>query len=312
MDLKQLRALVTVADTGNVTRASALLNLVQPAVSRQLKLLEQDIGTPLFERERHGMELTAAGRTLVEYARRILDDVAKARAEIRPASGEVGGIVSIGLLSSTAELLAGALVAQVAQHYPGIRLRLQVGYVGHLMRLMEADELDATLLYGLKQASHLQVRPLLQEDLWVIGPASARLQRRRPMTMKQLASRAIVLPSAPHGLRTLIEEGATRAGVQLRTVVETNEMNVQKQLVREGHGFTIMPLIAVAHDLRSGLLSAAPLVEPEVTRTVVLAAPRSRTPTLPVRCVVNALVDCIEAALRSGRWPSAQPLRTTA
>ena len=85
MDLKQLRALVTVAETGNVTKASALLNIVQPAVSRQLRLLEEDMGTALFDRGRHGMELTESGKTMVEYARRILNEVARAKAEISAA-----------------------------------------------------------------------------------------------------------------------------------------------------------------------------------------------------------------------------------
>ena len=86
MDLKQLRAFITVAETGNVTRASSLLNLVQPAVSRQLRMLEEDLGTELFDRSRHGMQLTPSGKTMLEYAHRILNDVARARAEIQPNS----------------------------------------------------------------------------------------------------------------------------------------------------------------------------------------------------------------------------------
>ena len=82
MDFKQLRALVTVAETGNVTRAAELLHIVQPAVSRQLRLLEEDVGTVLFERGRHGMELTDAGRTLVEYARRVLDEMVREAEEL--------------------------------------------------------------------------------------------------------------------------------------------------------------------------------------------------------------------------------------
>ena len=82
MDLKQLRAFLTVADTGNVTRAAAVLNLVQPAVSRQIQLLEESVGAALFERERHGMVLTTAGKSLVGYARRALLELDRARAEI--------------------------------------------------------------------------------------------------------------------------------------------------------------------------------------------------------------------------------------
>src|SRR5262245_16173204 len=106
MDIRQLRAFLTVADTGNVTRAAELLNLVQPAVSRQLGLLEDDIGAKLFERQRHGMALTEAGRALVGYARRALLELDRARAEIKGSAGGIGGLVSLGLLPSTCNLLA--------------------------------------------------------------------------------------------------------------------------------------------------------------------------------------------------------------
>lgn len=158
MDLKQLRAFVTVAETGSVTRASGLLNLVQPAVSRQLRLLEDDLGTELFDRGRHGMQLTPAGKTMLEYARRILNEVVRAKAEIRPTEGPVAGIVSIGLLASTSDLLATMLAAEVARRHPGIRLRLTIGYAGHLQDWLEAGDLDAALLYGRKEIPALRIQ----------------------------------------------------------------------------------------------------------------------------------------------------------
>ena len=82
MDFKQLRAFMTIADTGNVTRAAELLNLVQPAVTRQLRLLEEDVGAELFQRERHGMVLNKAGKALLVYARRAMLELERARAEI--------------------------------------------------------------------------------------------------------------------------------------------------------------------------------------------------------------------------------------
>ena len=113
MDFKQLRALLTIADTGSVTRAAELLNIVQPAVSRQLRLLEEDVGTALFERGRNRMELTESGRILVEYARRAPHNLDRARAEITPQPGEVAGIVTIGLVPSLVNLLTSPVMATV-------------------------------------------------------------------------------------------------------------------------------------------------------------------------------------------------------
>lgn len=86
MDLKQLRALLAIAETGSVTKASEILHIVQPAISRQVKLLEEELGVVLFERERHGMVPTAAGRKFVERVRRALVEIDEGRREISPAS----------------------------------------------------------------------------------------------------------------------------------------------------------------------------------------------------------------------------------
>ena len=302
MDLKQLRAFVTVAETGNVTRASNLLNLVQPAVSRQLRMLEEDLGTELFDRSHHGMQLTPSGNTMLEYARRILTEVARAKAEIQPTDGPVSGIVTIGLLASTSDLLATMLAAEVARRYPNIRLRLTIGYAGHLQAWLEAGDVDAALLYGKKGTPALHVKALIEESLWVVAPPTVRLSRKRPLQFSRVAREPFILPAAPQGLRAVIEHAATEAGVTLQVFAETNALSVQKALVAQGHGWTILPAVGVAQEVECGLLSAAPLAPPGLRRTIVLAASSSRQATTPVRCVVNTLMDCVKTTFDQGYW----------
>lgn len=306
MDFKQLRALVTVAETGNVTRASALLNVVQPAVSRQLRLLEEDVGVILFDRGRHGMRLTEAGKTLVEYARRVLNEIDRARAEIQPSRGTVGGIVTIGLLPSTCDLLSSALVRSVAESYPGIRIRMSMGYAGTLQAWLEAGEIDAALLYDPKQTSTISVQPLLEEDLWVTGLPEHGLRQDKPVSLAELEGQPMILPSASHGLRSLVGHAATLRGIELTIVAETNTMSVQKSLVLGGHGLTILPTIAIVDDLARGILTAAPLVEPTLMRKIVLALSASRPTTKPVRCVVEALLECMKDVVHRGDWLAAR------
>lgn len=302
MDLKQLRAFLTVAETGNVTRAAELLHLVQPAVSRQIRLLEADLGTALFTRERHGMVPTDAGRALAGYTRRAMLELDRARAEIAGASEGVSGLVTLGLLPSTIEALSGPLVAALAEHHPGIRIRLATGYAGTLAPWLRSGEVDAALLYGAKRGSEVLSRPLIEEPLWVIGPRDARLRRSRPMPLRRLAGRPLVLPSTPHGIRTLVDHACAVSNVQLSVAAETNDLGVQRSLVLAGHGLTILPPIAVADDLRSGQLTGAPLAEPAISRTIVLALPAGR-PTAPsVRCAVDRLVAAAKQAVERGAW----------
>lgn len=302
MDFKQLRAFLTVAETGNVTRAAEVLHLVQPAVSRQIKLLEEDIGVALFERERHGMVLTEVGRSLVVYARRAMLELDRARAEIAGSSKGIGGLATLGLLPSTIDTLSSALVSAVAARYPGIRVRIAMGYAGTLLRWLQSGEVDAALLYGAERSPDIQSTPLIEEPLWVIGPRDAKLRRNRPMPLAKLAGRPIVLPSAPHGIRTLVDHACSVSNVELTISAETNALSVQRSLVVGGHGLTILPPIAVAEDLRSQQLSGTPLAAPAITRTIVLALPTNRPTGQHVRCTIDLLVECAKQAVEAGAW----------
>ena len=302
MDFKQLRAFLTVAETGNVTRAAELLHLVQPAVSRQIMLLEADIGAALFERERHGMVLTESGRSLAGYARRAMLELERARAEIAGADAGVGGLVTLGLLPSTIDALSAPLVSSIAANHPGIRVRIAMGYAGTLLRWLQAGEIDAALLYGAERLAELQTWPLIEEPLWVIGPGEAGLRADKPMPLSRLVGNALILPSAPHGIRTLVDHACAVSRLRLTVCVETNALSVQRSLVLGGHGWTILPPIAVAEDLRTRKLSGTPLAKPAITRTIVLALPSNRATGPHVRHAVALLVRCAKQAIDGGQW----------
>ena len=271
MDVKQLKALVTVADVGSVTRAAELLHLVQPAVTRQIRTLEHELGIALFQRTRQGMLPTDAGATLVERARRALNELERARAEIQPTPG----VVTVGLLDSASDLLAEPLVSAVARGHPGIELRLLTAYSGHLQQWLDDGDLDLTLLYNLASTPSLNAGPLVREKLWAVAPPAVGLRAEQPVPFREVAAQPMVMPAVGHGLRTLIDAAAVPADVEMNMAVQTNSMHVQKQLVRAGHGWTILPGVGIAEDVAKGSLCAAPLCEPETWRSIVLGTPRA-------------------------------------
>lgn len=306
MEFKQLRAFLTVAETGNVTRASELLNRVQPAVSRQLRLLEEDIGAELFDRERHGMVLTASGKALLVYARRAMLELERARAEIGGGVGGISGLVTVGLLPSTSNLIASSLVTAVAANYPGIRIRIAMGYAGTLHQWLETGEIDVALLYGVERSPNIHAKPLLDEALWVVGAPSAKLRRQKPVPLASLAGQPLILPSGPHGIRMLVDHACAVSNVELTAAVETNAMTVQKSLVLGGHGLTILPAIAFADELSRKQVSAAPLCDPKITRTIVLALPANRAVGQHVQRTADLLVQCVKDAVDRGAWLEAR------
>ncbi|MET8949112.1 LysR substrate-binding domain-containing protein [Streptomyces sp. NPDC004542] len=308
MDLKQLSSLVTVAEVGSVTRAAELLHLVQPAVTRHIRTLEEELGVVLFERSRQGMRPTAAGAVMVDRARRALAELDRGRAEVRPAPGAVTGIVTVGLLDSTGDLLGEPLVSAVRRDHPGVELRLTTAYSGHLQEWLDDGVLDLSLLYNLDSTPSLNAQPLVRERLWAVAPPGAGLRADRPVPFAEAAAHPLVMPASGHALRTLIDTAAARAGAHMDISVQTNSMRMQKKLVLAGHGWTVLPGLGIAEDVARGALGAAPLCAPDVWRSIVLAMPRvGRTPPA-VEVVARELVRLVREDVTQGGWPSAELL----
>lgn len=305
MDLKQLRALLAVAESGSVTKAAELLNVVQPAVSRQLKLLEESVGAPLFARERHGMELTDAGRTLVERARRALRELEQAKAEIKPISGVVSGIVNLGMPGSTCDLIAGDLVAIVKSQFPLIHMRLYSGYREHLKHWLDIGELDVAILNDPKASPLMELQPVLEERLYLVGRPETGLLLDQPQPISVLRSTPLILPTAPNGLRSTVEYACATANIPLDIVAETNSMYLQKTLAMQGLGCTILPSASISSDVARGLLAAAPMTQPDLLRRLAIGLPTTRTTSIAANCVIKLMLAHIKACVNDGRWQGA-------
>jgi DNA-binding transcriptional LysR family regulator len=306
MELRQLTALVTVAEVGSVTKAARLLHVVQPAITRQIRTLEQEIGVPLFERTRQGMIPTPAAEVLIARARRALHELERAKAEIRPEPGEVAGIVSAGVLESVMDLIAQPLATAVAERFPEIELRLLTAYSGHLQEWLDAGDVDISLLYDLTDTPSLAVVPLVREKLWAVAPPDAGLHPDSPVPWESVLAHPVVMPVAGHGLRALIDQARASVGTELHVSIQTNSMRLQKQLVLAGYGWTILPAAGVADDVAAGKLTGAPLVDPEVERSVVLGMQRGSRIPPPVDAVATSLTRLVHQLVRSGAWPSAR------
>jgi DNA-binding transcriptional LysR family regulator len=162
------------------------------------------------------------------------------------------------------------------------------------------------LLYELTSTPSLNVRPLVREKLWAVGLASDALHARHPVPFSSIAAHPVVMPTPGHALRALIDQAAAQAQIKLDVAVQTNSMSLQKQFVRCGHGWTILPGAGVAGDLAAGALSAAPLSDPEVWRSIVIGLPRTGPVTPATQVVASQLTARVQIAVREGRWPSAE------
>jgi LysR family transcriptional regulator, nitrogen assimilation regulatory protein len=308
VDLRQLRTLIQVAETGSLTRAADRLHTVQPTLSRQIRLLEEEFGCELFERQGHGMKLTEAGDRLVDHARVILRDVEHARADVMTLRGAVTGTVVCGIIPSLGDRALVPFVRSFAESNPLVMLRLVTGYAGFLVEWLARRQIDLAVVYDTAALSSCDVVPLAEEPLFVAAPLSAGLSPQSPIRLADLAAIPLILPSPQHGLRKLVDAEANRAGVTLKVRMEVDSLQAQLELVRTSFGSTILPPSAMAPELAARQISAAPIVAPEVVRRIVVARPIDRSQSHGVRTFATALKQHVTTMLADGSWPGARPL----
>ncbi|WID95182.1 LysR family transcriptional regulator [Bosea vestrisii] len=170
MDISQLRTLIHVAELGSLSKAADRLHIAQPALSRQIRLLEAELGVRLFQRHGRGMTVTEQGQDVLQHASRIMAELEEIRAVVADENAPLRGHVSIGMPPTASDILSEPLVAAFRDAHPEATLRIVSAYSGYLLDWLHRGELDAAILYDPKSARTLHIQPLLEETLFLIGP----------------------------------------------------------------------------------------------------------------------------------------------
>lgn len=273
MDIRQLRTILAIAETGSLTRAAELLHVVQPALSRQLRQLEEELGAQLFERNRLGMVLTEPGRRFLDQVRTSLQTLDQAKADIAMSASSLSGTVSIGMLPSLASALSAPIVISLRHQYPELKVRIITGFTPALQDRLERGQLDIGLLGDYRPSELLSATPVLREPLHIVGLPCSDLRTRTPLTLASVARMPLVVPTGSQGLRHLIDRACTIIGVNLNIVAESDDTSLQLELIERGIGYAILPVMAIAPELAAGRLAAVPIITPELHRTVVIGHP---------------------------------------
>lgn len=302
MDLNQLRTLIHVAELGSLSKAADRLRIAQPALSRQMRLLEEELGTRLFERHGRGMVISEAGKHVLSRATRIMAEVQDIKADLAELNSTITGRVVIGMPPTVSEIITVPLVDIFRHVHPGVELRFVSAFTGYLLDWLQRGEVDVAVLYDPQPTRSLRSRPLLLESLLLIGDSSAGLSINRAKPFSCLGEHRLLLPSRQHGLRAIVERLAVEADITLNVSVEADSLSTLKNLVRNGHGFTILPLAPIHEDIEKGRLTAAPLIEPSPSRRLVLTSSSDRQITRGAQFAADAIVRVITDLVDRGIW----------
>lgn len=274
MDLTRLEYFVAVAKAQSFSRAAAALNLSQPSLSRQVQLLEAEVGQRLLERTGRGAVATEAGHALLAHAQAILALAERAHTDMRERETDPGGRLSIGLPPRVAHVITADLVQRFHAQFPKARVTVVEDLSIRLRELMIDGRLDIALAFDPPHSPQIQHETLLREPLVLVSRSS--LPPR--VKLADVARRTLVMPSGPHALRRLLEEHTQPRGLRLTVVAEVDSVQTVLSLVARGLADSVLPASA-CRTLPAGVVQVAAIHTPVIRNALALAVPRARPST---------------------------------
>jgi DNA-binding transcriptional LysR family regulator len=304
MDLRQLQALVAIADHGSFSAAAAALHTVQSNVSSHIARLERELGVQLVDR--HGSRLTEEGQAVLERARRVSAELEAAVADVAALRHEVTGTARIGMIGTTARWLAPLLLDRMAAAHPKVRLVVGDGTSATLEPHLAAGSLDAAVVNLPQSNPELVERPLFDEDLVLVVPSGHSFASKGPVALAELDGFELLLPAPGTIFRAEIDGACRAAGITLVPRAEVDGVRLIASLTLVGYGPAILPATGVAEGL-PGFTRVAVTGLPR--RTVGLVLRRRGRPSAPARAMLEILDGVVNANLDPRRGlHSATPL----
>ncbi len=245
MDLLLLRSFLAVADHRTITRASRALGLTQPALTRRLQLLEEDVGAPLFERSRRGMALTDAGRLVADEARLLVDRYTAMQEQVRARLTLEKGVVRIGGGATAVSFLVPQAIARFQKAHPGVRFHVREAG----SREVEADVLDERIELGIVtlplHSKEFDVVPLRRDRIVLVAAPDHPLARRRRVDVKDLAGHSFVGFEAGSAIRQLIDTALREAGVEVNVQMELRSIAATLEMVTHTQSLAFVSQLGV-------------------------------------------------------------------
>jgi LysR family nitrogen assimilation transcriptional regulator len=295
VNLKQLEYFVHVAELGSFSKAALILNIAQPALSRQVRLLEIDLRVALLIRNGRGVVLTEAGKRLFDHSIGVLQLVARVREDIHATRGEPAGRIVVGLPPSIGRMLTLPLVESFRRTFPKAHLAIVEGLSTHLAEWIATGRVDLGLLHNPEPQSALETTPVLDEPLGLVSPADRSARKKATVTFADLSRYPLIVPERTHSMRKLLETQAALAGHKLNVVLEVSSVQSILDLVRAGYGHAVLTRGALVASGQPEAFRLRLLVEPSLTSTLCLAVSAHKPATPLAKQVFRLLRELVLA-----------------
>lgn len=301
MDVRRIRNFVAVVEAGSIARAAQNLHIAQPALSAQIRRMEELVGCQLLSRSSRGVTPTQAGVEFVRRAQEALRMLEALRAVGEESADEITGHVVIGAPASIGNMLAVPLLQAARQRYPTVTLGLHESPSVYLGELLLRGRVDLAILFGESPSSGLHSAPIAEEDLFLVGQET----HGDEVDLQQLQGVPLIMPARPNSLRALLERACEARGITLDVVAEVSSPHTMVQLARAGIGATVLPWSMVGPAAAPDLAMAR-IRNPVLTRAIAVATavdvPKSRA----LITIQALLVEIVEDLVSRKQWQGAR------
>jgi LysR family transcriptional regulator, nitrogen assimilation regulatory protein len=295
IDVQQLECFCAVVRSGSFSKAAAAISMAQPSLSRQIRKLEEQLGSKLLYRNGRGVQLTPTGSRFHESISSLIIQLKEAYSAAAQDSEAPAGRVSLGLPTSLAGLVGAPMVRLLKERYPGVDLNLIDGFSGHIHEWLVSGRIDIAVLHDARHAPTIAVEPLFSEDLYLVGrghvPGGALKDGEPVIDLSKLTNLPLIVPGPDHGLRREIDRACAQAGVQIKIELDIDSLTAIKAFVSEGDVYSILPIGCVYQEVRAQSLRVWRIANPSILNKFVLAAAQNRPYTAAMRAVRQALRD---------------------
>jgi DNA-binding transcriptional LysR family regulator len=311
MDLRKLRYFCRVIESGSMSRAAASLNVAQPALSKSIQGLEQDLETELLQRTSKGAVATEAGERLYEHAQIVFNQIARARSDVTKSNDRPSGHVVIGMPHSIISKIAMPILREVTERHPLIRVEITQDHSHVLAARLRSGRVDVAIMAAQRQAMEISSLPILVEELFLLCPPPTDPAAKQSMTFRQASRLNYVLPSLGNGLRTSAESHFKARSLPLNVRFEIDAIGLIPECVEAGLGSTILPGGCITERMANRLrvLRFAPT---GCHRTLVISQPSDAVTSTATAAIVTLVKDLVRKLVDEDQWLGGRPVESAA
>jgi len=276
VSLRQVRAFLTVARMKSFTGAASVLNLTQPALTMQIRRLEEVLGVRLFDRDTRSVELTRVARDLIPAFERALQDFDAAVESARDIAAQARGIVRLSVLPSVAAGVLPDAILSFREKRPNVVFDLKDVIAGQVLSLVQSEQVDFGVMGGAVKAPDVETVFEAQDRLHVVYPKGHKIGRLKAVTPALLADFPMIFMQRDTSVRAIVDAGFQSAGFMPKAACEAIYMMTAVGMVRAGLGLTILP--GSAREIKAERsLQSKPIDDPAFTRPVSIIKRAGRT-----------------------------------